>query len=64
MKSLDDALERIRAIPGYKQHFDSAFGPGDNVTMDNAAKAIAAYERTLVTPNSPCDRCVNGEYLP
>ena len=61
MDNLDDALDRIRAIPGYKQHFDSAFGPGDNVTMENAAKAIAAYERTLVTPNSPYDRYVNGD---
>ena len=61
MESLDDALDRIRAIPGYKQHFDSAFGAGDNVTMDNAAKAIAAYERTLITPNSPYDQYVKGD---
>ena len=61
MDSLDDALDRIRAIPGYKQHFDNAFGAGDNVTMDNAAKAIAAYERTLITPNSPYDLYVNGD---
>ena len=61
MGSLDDALDRFRAIPGYKQHFDSAFGAGDNVTMDNAAKAIAAYERTLITPNSPYDQYVNGD---
>ncbi len=61
MGSLDDALDRLRAIPGYKQHFDSAFGAGDNVTMDNAAKAIAAYERTLITPNSPYDQYVNGD---
>lgn len=61
MGSLDDALGRIRAIPGYKQYFDKAFAAGDNVTMDNAAKAIAAYERTLITPNSPYDRYVNGD---
>lgn len=61
MDSLDDALDRIRAIPGYKQHFDNAFGAGDNVTMDNAAKAIAAYERTLITPNSRYDQYVNGD---
>jgi len=29
--------------------------------MDNAAKAIAAYERTLVTPGSAYDRYVKGE---
>jgi cytochrome c peroxidase len=61
MPDLTAAIARIRAIPGYRPYFDAAFGPGDNVTMDNAAKAIAAYERTLVTPNSPYDRYVAGD---
>lgn len=61
MGSLDDALNRIQAIPGYEQYFNSAFGDGDNVTMENAAKAIAAYERTLITPDSPYDRYVKGD---
>jgi cytochrome c peroxidase len=29
--------------------------------MDNAAKAIATYERTLITPDSPYDRYVKGD---
>ena len=61
MASLEDAIERVRAISGYKAYFDSAFGPGDNVTIDNAAKAVAAYERTLITPNSPYDLFVKGD---
>ena len=61
MTDLDDAIERIRAIPGYRGYFETAFGAGEPVTMDNAAKAIAAYERTLVTTNSPYDRFVNGD---
>jgi cytochrome c peroxidase len=61
MANLDDAIERIRAIPGYGPYFESAFGNGNTITMDNAAKAIAAYERTLITPNSAYDRYVNGD---
>lgn len=60
MSDLDATIERVRAIPGYKPYFDEAFGSGDNMTMDNAVKAIAAYERTLITPNSPYDRYVRG----
>jgi cytochrome c peroxidase len=60
MENLDTTIQRIRDIPGYKLYFDEAFGSGDNLTMDDAAKAIAAYERTLITPNSPYDRYVNG----
>jgi cytochrome c peroxidase len=61
MKDLGAAIDRIRAIPGYKAEFATAFGPGDTVTIDNAAKAIAAYERTLITPGSPYDRFVKGD---
>ena len=61
MKDLQSAIDRIRAIPGYKVYFERAFGAGDVVTIDNAAKAIAAYERTLITPGSPYDRFVQGD---
>jgi cytochrome c peroxidase len=61
MKDLDQAIGRVRAIPGYRPYFEAAFGKGDVVTVDNAAKAVAAYERTLITPNSPYDRYVKGD---
>jgi cytochrome c peroxidase len=61
MANLTAAIDRIRAIPGYKPYFDAAFGKGDSVTMDNAAKAIATYERTLITPDSAYDRYVSGD---
>ena len=56
MANLDAVIDRVRHIPGYKPYFEKAFGAGDVVTMDNAAKAIAAYERTLITPGSAYDR--------
>ena len=60
MKDVEVAMSRVRQIPGYKPYFDEAFGP-DSMTVDNAAKAVAAYERTLITPNSPYDRHVKGD---
>jgi len=42
-------------------HDLKAFGAGDVVTMDNATKAIAAYERTLITPNSAYDLYAKGD---
>ncbi|MCE9557074.1 MAG: c-type cytochrome [Planctomycetes bacterium] len=44
----------IAAIPGYKMQFDKIF-PGEGVTIDNVAKAIASFERTLVTGPAPYD---------
>jgi len=61
MTDLNATANRIARIPGYKPWFDKAFGKGDNLTMDNMAKAIAAYERTLITPNSAYDRYVKGD---
>jgi cytochrome c peroxidase len=61
MSDLDAVSDRIEKIPGYKPYFDKAFGNGDNINIDNIAKAIAAYERTLITPNSLYDLYVQGE---
>ncbi|MDF1762962.1 MAG: cytochrome c peroxidase [Oleibacter sp.] len=55
------AVDRIKKISGYKPYFDDAFGPDSQVTDVNIAKAIASYERTLITPNSPFDKFVNGD---
>ena len=59
MKDLDVAMKRVKAIPGYAPYFKKAFGK-NAITSDNAAKAIGAFERTLITPNSPYDRYVKG----
>jgi cytochrome c peroxidase len=61
MKGLQEVIYRIQRIPGYRPYFEEAFGSGNVVTMDNAAKAIAAYERTLITPGSAYDRYVLGD---
>ena len=60
MKDVETAMERVRRIPGYKAYFDKAFGE-NSMTVDNAAKAVAAFERTLITPNSPYDKYVKGD---
>ncbi len=59
VSEIEQAMDKVRAIPGYKPYFDKAFGE-DSMTVDNAAKAVAAFERTLITPDSPYDRYVKG----
>lgn len=53
-------LERLKDIPGYVAQFKAVFG-SNGITYDNTAKAIAAFERTLITPNSPVDRYLKGD---
>ncbi|PKM12240.1 MAG: cytochrome-c peroxidase [Gammaproteobacteria bacterium HGW-Gammaproteobacteria-3] len=60
MKSWDDVVARLETIAGYRAAFTKAFGK-DSISKENTAKAIAAYERTLITPNSAYDRYVKGD---
>lgn len=50
----DEAIQRLRAKPEYVKAFAQVFG--HQPTRDAAAKAIAAYERTVLIGNSVYDR--------
>lgn len=54
-------VARIAAIPGYAHQFAKVFGGKEAVSYTNIAKAIATYERTLLTPDSPYDRYLRGD---
>ena len=54
--------EQLAAIPGYVAAFKAAFPAEPNsVTLENAQRAIAAFEATLITPNAPFDLYLNGD---
>jgi cytochrome c peroxidase len=53
--------KRVKQIPGYADQFQAVFEGKDVVTVDNIVKAIAAYERTLITPGGPLDRYLKGD---
>jgi cytochrome c peroxidase len=62
MSSLAEAMARLREIPEYATLFQAAFpNEKEPVTADNAANAVAAYGRALITLNSPYDRYVKGD---
>ncbi len=53
----DPILEIVRSDEAYGGLFQDAFGvTGAAVTIDHVAKAIAAFERVVVSGNSPFDR--------
>ena len=57
---LDRAVEILRANRGYRAGFAAAF-PGEPITIDTMVKAIATYQRTVISGVAPFDRWVNGE---
>ncbi len=57
--AIDDVTSRLAAIPEYRRQFKQVFNSA-GITIDTIAKAIAAYERTLLSGNSPFDRFITG----
>jgi cytochrome c peroxidase len=59
----DELVGELRAIPEYVRLFDEAFDgkDGSALTFDNTTRAIAAFERTLVSDASPFDRYRMGD---
>lgn len=57
---IDLATKRLNKIKGYKPYFKKAFGK-EKLTQEEILKAIATFERTLITPKSKFDRFIEGD---
>ncbi len=53
-------VHRLSSIPEYQKQFRRLF-PSEGITLETVAKALAAYERTLISNNSPFDRFIKGD---
>ena len=54
-----DIVAKINALQGYKAQFQKVFQ--SDATVDNMMKAIAAYERTIISGNTAWDRWRAGD---
>jgi cytochrome c peroxidase len=58
--TLEAVVKKLNAIKGYREAFQRAFG--SEVMADGIAKAIASFERTVLSGNSPYDRYKAGDH--
>jgi cytochrome c peroxidase len=58
-QNLDFVEEEIRSVPEYVDAFRKVFG--GEVTRERMAMALAAFQRTLVSVNSPLDKFLAGD---
>lgn len=57
----DEILDRLRGDADYPERFAAAFpGDDDPITWDHIVKAIAAFERAMISADSPYDRYFYG----
>ena len=57
---LPELLSRLKSIPGYAAFFEEAY-PGMGITEVTVARAIASYERTVLSTESSFDRWRKGD---
>jgi cytochrome c peroxidase len=57
---LDELVTKLNKIEGYKPLFEKAY-PSEGITKDTIAKAIASFERTIVSSDSPFDKYAKGD---
>jgi cytochrome c peroxidase len=60
-RALATVVSRLTGNQEYRKLFATAFGGKTPVTEQNLGRALAAFQRTLVTPNSPFDRYMRGD---
>ena len=62
LKDHQPILDIVRTDPEYVAAFKAVFGKsGDEITMTEVTQAIASFERTIVSGNSPFDRWYFGK---
>jgi cytochrome c peroxidase len=58
-ETLANVVKKLNAIPGYRAQFQEVFGT--DATEEAIGKAIAAFERTIVSGPSPYDQYLQGD---
>lgn len=60
-QSLEESVRKLRQDRDYPEAFRQAFGSPE-ITPNRIVKAIAQFERTLISADAPYDRYLNGSY--
>ncbi|MCR9289354.1 MAG: cytochrome-c peroxidase [Bacteroidetes bacterium] len=58
---LEEIITRLNTIPAYQTLFKDAFGDTATINPVNLGKAIATFERTLISNNSRFDQYMRGD---
>ncbi len=59
--SVDELASKLKAIKGYRELFQKAYGSED-FTQDQIMSALAAFQRTLTSRRSRFDEFLDGKY--
>lgn len=57
---LTKLIPRLKGVKYYRETFDKVYGP-NGLNKTNLGRAIAAFERTIISDNSPFDQYIAGD---
>lgn len=57
---LSEVVPRLSKVPFYQTQFKAVYGDS-GLTIDNVAKAIAAFQRTIISSNAAYDKYIAGD---
>lgn len=60
-QALPEAILRLKSVPEYVTLFNQVFGEADSVTSENLAKALATFQRKVISPNTRFDQFLLGD---
>lgn len=61
--NVDDLIAELRGIPAYAEQFRAAYpDQAEPLTLETVTGAIAAFQRTLITDQTPFDRFAAGDF--
>lgn len=58
-QDIDELIRELKAISGYVDLFKQAY-PNESIDKHSIAKALASFERTIVSQDSPFDKWLKG----
>lgn len=59
-QDFNELIKELEAISGYREMFEKAY-PGQGISKETITKAIATFERTIISKDSPFDRWMEGD---
>jgi len=59
-QNVEELIEELGAVPEYREKFSKVFGDSV-ISFDNIAKALATFERSVVSKNSAYDKYMQGD---
>jgi cytochrome c peroxidase len=58
---MTEVITRLQSVPAYVELFEQAFTDSNTINAENIARALATFERKIISPNTRFDQFIGGD---